>query len=443
MGLYDDIYKALGVIEKGKAKSEVLELMKPPKKAKGQNMAHFEAFEMNAAQQADLLFLPTDPDGSKYALVVVDVFSRLADAQPIKNKEPATVLKAFKAIYARKVLSKPTIILQVDAGSEFKGVVKKWFNDQKVAIRVGKPGRSRQQALAERMNFLLGKMIGAKQNQIELSTGQPSTAWTALLPKIMSIYNREMRKKIKKRPTVKSKMKSPTCKGDACVMFQVGTLVHAVLDKPTAITTGKRMIGGFRAGDLRWEINPRKIVRVFINPGQPPMYRLQGRKNVAYTKNQLLLYKPSKKVIKYTIDKILDKKKIGGKIQYLVKYKGYDEPEWHPYTVLVQDVPHLLREFNQKLKKKIKPKTPRVSATTRYKGKIEKFVGFKKEYGHQYLVKWKGKSSSENTWVPRRDMLIPKWAKAMGFGSNKKQNKRAFDLMETRFARENPGYKNK
>ena len=97
------------------------ELFKKPKKDKGHDAAYFHPCPPNKTHQADLLMLPLDK-GYKYALVVTDIGSRLSDAEPIKNKESETVLKALKKIYKRGILETPDSI-DFDQGTEFKSVV--------------------------------------------------------------------------------------------------------------------------------------------------------------------------------------------------------------------------------------------------------------------------------------------------------------------------------
>ena len=58
-----------------------------------------------------------DNDGYKYVLVVIDDFSRFADAEPIKSKTPDDVIQAIKTIFARS--SKLPITLRSDKGTEF------------------------------------------------------------------------------------------------------------------------------------------------------------------------------------------------------------------------------------------------------------------------------------------------------------------------------------
>ena len=385
MGLFDDVYKEIGIIKSKGESAKVLNLMKTPKKTKGVNKPHYQAYRRNASQQADLLFLPSD-NGYRYALVVIDNYSRYADAQPLKSKKAKEVLQAFLTIYKRGFVRKPQY-LQIDSGSEFSGVVKKYFKDHDTAIRVGKPGRHSQEATVEQMNHFLGKMIFAYQNSIELETGKKTTEWVRILPRIIHVYNKERKKQLRKRPNTQTAIGGPLCAGATCDLLTVGTLVRIPLDRPIAIPTGKRLHGEFRSGDIRYEEKPRKIMQVYINPGMPPMYRVSGIRNVAYTKEELQVY---------------DAKETG-------------KPR---ATVKLKPVPQ--------------KRHPRKNAPPRYKGEIESFVDQLKEgRSIHYLVKWRGKPSSDNTWVPRKDMLTIKYGKQFGFGSNKKSIKASFERLRT------------
>lgn len=125
-------------------KQELENLYKRPKKNSKINEPHYPIIEPDYVQQADLLHLPND-NGYKYVLVVVDLGSRLTDVEPLKDKTSETVKKAFKSIYKRNILKMP-YRLETDPGSEFKGVVKTYFEKHGARIRYGKPGRHRQQA---------------------------------------------------------------------------------------------------------------------------------------------------------------------------------------------------------------------------------------------------------------------------------------------------------
>lgn len=130
-----------------------------PTKDKGVNAPSYPDFKDNFYHQADILFMPND-DGYKYALVVVDVGSRMVDARPLKNKTPNDVLRALKLIYDGDILKPVTNVIGLDAGTEFQGVVKKYLeNDLDVKLKIAKPDRHTQQSIVERKNRDIGKKL--------------------------------------------------------------------------------------------------------------------------------------------------------------------------------------------------------------------------------------------------------------------------------------------
>ena len=91
----------------------VKNLYRKPQKDKGENARHFPGFKPGYYHQSDLLFLPHD-DAYKYALVVVDVGSRIIDARALRSKTPDAITKAFKSIYSGGILEAPTNVISVD-----------------------------------------------------------------------------------------------------------------------------------------------------------------------------------------------------------------------------------------------------------------------------------------------------------------------------------------
>ena len=157
-------------------------------------MPHYQIFKEGYLQQADLLFMPTDAFGFKYALVVVDAHSRKLDAEPIKNKDSSTIIKAFTKIYKRGILKYPTI-MGFDPGSEFKNKeVKSYFTDNDVYVKYGQVNRHRQQSLVEGKNYILGINLNKIMNAKELETGKTSKQWTKYLPKLIELLNKNLPK---------------------------------------------------------------------------------------------------------------------------------------------------------------------------------------------------------------------------------------------------------
>lgn len=348
-GLYDNIYKALNVSKN----SLIFDLTKKPK---DKGLLHHQAFDKDATHQADLLYLPDD-DGFKYVLSVVDVATRIADAEALKNRTADTISKAFKKIWKRKALDKP-IFLKVDDGSEFKGNFNNFVKRNGIKLIRGKPGRSRSQALVEYINLVIGKSIMIKQGNDELVDDIENTEWKNDLKPIIEEYNKfitlnDTLNKDKGKPSRKEKIYKelkniPPPPPD---MLEVGQKVRIPLDKPENINN-KRLSGKFRVGDRRYEKEPRKIVDVLV--GNPIVYTVEGLEHTVYPREALLIVdkpKPKRTIEKYTIEKILKKRKNKGRIEFQVKWVGYPKSEatWELRKNLIKDVPNMIKNFENKL----------------------------------------------------------------------------------------------
>jgi hypothetical protein len=335
---------------------------RPPKETK-QDMGNLNfVFKANVEHQADLLFLPDD-NGYKYALVVVDLATHLCDAEPLNSKTSKGVSEALETIYNRNILELPET-LTVDAGTEFKGKVLEFLEDNNVAYRFAKPKRHRQISQAERTNQYLAKGLFMRMTAQELLTGQPSREWVSDLPKFVKYIN----KKRKRKPPKEPKTEDSKCQrtGDDCDLLEIGTRVRAKLDHPLDVATDKNLHGRFRITDVRWDPVVREITNILLQPGQPPLYQLDDSKRhngvditAAYTKKQLQVVPddeeaPPPSVIRgkpetYVAEKILDKKKEKNRIYYLVKWKGYPKSQatWEPNARLKDEAPKLITQFEK------------------------------------------------------------------------------------------------
>jgi hypothetical protein len=137
-------------------RKELKELYKKPNSEKGE-LPKFQTFKP-MRQQADVLFLPSSKYGYKYLLVVVDNYTRLFDAQPLKTKDSDAIVKALKKIYNRDILKKPKMI-EFDSGKEFKGSTKRYLEDEDIKYKYAMTGRHRQLALVESKNFYWVRLL--------------------------------------------------------------------------------------------------------------------------------------------------------------------------------------------------------------------------------------------------------------------------------------------
>jgi hypothetical protein len=88
----------------------------------------------------------------------------------------------------------------------------------------------------------------------------------------------------KKKPDQKN-IDETYCSGDSCVLFEPGAKVRVQLDVPVDFLSGKRLIGTFRASDIRWTKQPHTITDIVIKPACPPLYIIDDDETTGYTKN--------------------------------------------------------------------------------------------------------------------------------------------------------------
>lgn len=342
-------------------------LMSKPIADKGDEIPRYSSdVPENHNHQADLLYLPID-DKSKYALVVIDIGSRLIDAEPLSKRDSQAVVEAMSIIYRRRILSKPKIIT-VDQGSEFKANFKKYCDQEQIFIKYAKPYRHRQVALVESANGRIAKQLFERMIEEEMLTQRKSTQWVPILKKVILKLNTITKKRLAKKQTKSTTTDDDDdikCSGDNCNLYDIGTRVRLQLDAPIDYLSGKREHGyRFRQTDIRWTRESHVITNYILKPKLPPMYIVDDDDSTAYTKKQLQPVndndsQPSDSVIlpikkindqdAYEVEAILDKKKIKNKIHYFVKWKGFNSTNntWEPRTNLIEDVPDLIKEYEQ------------------------------------------------------------------------------------------------
>ena len=347
------------LLNKKKKDTLINNIYKVPKKEHGVNLPRFQQLEPDIIHQADLLYLPDD-NGYKYALVVIDTGTSITDAEPLKSKDQKEVLRGFKTIYEKRHILNLPKMMQVDAGTEFKGIVENYFKNNDIAYRIAKIGRHRAQGKVERRNQLIGTYLFKRMVSEEAITGEVSKAWVNDLPKLIKVMN----KKTKEQKPQKPLPEKTLCSGDTCNLLPIGTKVRVALEYPIGNIHGERLFGRFRSTDIRWNMQPRVIENIVLKPKSPPLYILNKIPNepvTAYTKQQLQPLNKNEKapipsqVLRkekpdtYNVEKIIDKKKIKGKIFYRVKWLGYSiaDSTFEPRTQLIQDVPNIINEYEK------------------------------------------------------------------------------------------------
>ena len=357
----NDIYKEIK-----NPKSEYHNLYKKPIREKGVEIAKIQVFEPNTIHQADILFITTDEDDEddeetekSKILVIVDLNTKLVDAEPIGNiaNEEKEVYNALIKIYNRNILSYPKI-LSFDNGNEFKANkdLKDYLDKIKVSYFFTKPHRHRQNGQVEIKNKQIGTLIHKTQGYKELISGEENTEWIKDLPKIIELINKNVKPPI----TTEESQEILSTKLTADIL-PIGTEVRIMLDAPKSLVKGN-LSGHWRDSDVRWNVEKQKITNIQFRPNYPVMYTIDNDKTVSYGVKQLQVVKKNEKAIMdesemvvgktYRIENIIDKKIENRKTYYKVhwKYRPNTQDSWEPVSTLnsTADLKRMKQAFENK-----------------------------------------------------------------------------------------------
>ena len=275
---------------------------------------------------ADLSDLSKSNDNVKYLLVVVDGFSKYLSVRPLKTKGALEVKEAIADIFNQ---DKSPEILRSDAGKEFVNHILKQYL-KTIDVRHIITHTTDKSYFAERVIKTLKRKI------YQFITQTNSHRYIDALPKIVDSYNSavhssthvapkkmtaEMAKKlwwVIYKP--KQPMKTKPFK------FKINDVVRISYSKHTFT----------RAYDQTWSEEVFTIVGKYRKQGIP-QYVLKDLKGepIKGSFYEAELQKVSLPDY-FPVEKVLRKRKVKGKVQYLVKYLGYSDPEWVTSTSISQ-----------------------------------------------------------------------------------------------------------
>lgn len=300
---------------KGFLKQLSIELHKPVKnKFKRKRVMVKNAFDTFAIDLADMNAYTKYNDGYRYMLTCIDMFSRFAWAIPIKNKDSATVLEAFKEIL-KKAKKYPKKI-HADDGSEWKSVFGKFLKDKNITLY--HTYSQFHAPMIERFHRTLKQRINM------YFTENNTFTYYDILPKILKEYNETVHSATKMKPidAIKTMNHEQVHKNQYGEMqevkseipkFQIGDHVRI-----------SRVKDKFEKDGYNWSMEIFKIMG--IHHGNPVTYSIQDSTGEILEGSfyEQELQKTKLNDIRL-IEKELQKKKIGKKTMVLVKWLGYPD----------------------------------------------------------------------------------------------------------------------
>jgi transposase InsO family protein len=134
-------------------------------------------------------------NGYNWILTYVDLFSKFAQARPLKSKHVKNVMEAMDDIFKNNPVSFRPRTIQADNGSEFKNQFEKHMKS-KYNIRVihSQAYNPSSQGAVERFNKTIKSMI------YQFMTRFDSKRWIDLLPSLIANYNSTMHSSTRQKP---------------------------------------------------------------------------------------------------------------------------------------------------------------------------------------------------------------------------------------------------
>ena len=265
------------------------------------------------ADLVDLKSIAKHNDGYKYLLTCIDVLSKYAWVIPLRDKTGKALVEAFKSIF--KSGRKPRQ-LQTDKGSEFTNRNFQAFLQENDVHFFTTENEDIKASIAERFNRTF------KSKMWKYFTHNNTLKYLDVLKDLVSSYNHTLHRSIKMAPAKATKENEITVwknlYGDEVLDAKDTTLKQG---DQVRISKARR---AFKKGYLpSWSEEIFTVCEV--RKRQPPVYRIKD-----YNGEQLKgTFYPQElqKVIKtddvYRIEEVLQKRKKGKQVQYLVKWYGY------------------------------------------------------------------------------------------------------------------------
>ena len=151
---------------------------------------------INDQWQADLVdvsSLASSNDKHTFILTVIDVFSKVGYAHPLRNKEARSITNAFKTILSTNGDKKP-LSIQTDKGKEFRNKhFQTWADDQGIKLITSEDDQMKSQ-IVERWNRTL------KNKMYRLFEHKGKAIWITFLQDLVYSYNNTYHTSIKMTP---------------------------------------------------------------------------------------------------------------------------------------------------------------------------------------------------------------------------------------------------
>lgn len=286
-----------------------------PKKFPRQKVFVPEVMHTWSIDIADMNEYKDENDNIRFMLTCIDVFSRKANAVPIKNKTPSVVLTGFKK-HVKFFGGNPKFIY-CDQGSEFKGEFQKYCDAK--SIKMYHTYAQFKASPIERFHRTLKDMLNM------YFTENQTHRWIDIIPTIIENYNEKRHSSIKMSPNEAFEKKNQ----EKAFENQYGKIKSPPANAKPQLELGdnvriSRTKGTFEKSGYNWSQEVYTVYRRDLT--WPYRYWIKDEKNEPIEGS---FYEPELQKTKladvFLVEKVLEKRTVKKVKQSLVKWLGYSD----------------------------------------------------------------------------------------------------------------------
>ena len=268
--------------------------------------------ELWQADLVDLSLLSKENDSHRYLLTCIDVFSKYARVEPLKNKSGSTIASAFM----KMIETQQCKLLQTDKGTEFLNEpFQKLLREKKIRHYTSENDDIKA-SVVERFNRTLKGVMWRYLTRA--STGR----YIDVLPQLVSSYNNTYHRSIKMTPS------EVNAQNESIVRKRLYPVQNFTIRWKYNVGQSVRMKQTKRVFKKGYE--PSWTEEIFtissLYPSDPPTYIL---KDLAGEEIKGKFYEqeiqPVKPTDTYVVEKVLKTRRRGKRTEYFVKWRNYPD----------------------------------------------------------------------------------------------------------------------
>jgi hypothetical protein len=267
------------------------------------------------ADLAEMQDIARDNDGIRYLLTVIDCFSKYAWVIPVKKKDSANLVDAFKQLFAST--SRRPERLQTDKGKEFMNApLQSLLHDYD--IHHFTTNSDMKAAMVERFNRTIKSRIFA------YFTSKSTSRYIDKLQDFVDSYNKSFHRTIGMRPVDVNATHVPSIFARVYGKF-LGSSRHRIIEPKTNVRVSKTK-KLFEKGYLPNWTRERFVVDATVKKAGKSVYKLKDRLGEEI---EGTFYPEEIQVVTegglFKIEKILKTRTVKGKKEHLIKWLDYPE----------------------------------------------------------------------------------------------------------------------